>query len=245
MSRVIIDIETAGYRLEELDKETQEYLLRYANTEIEEQKVREGLSFYPLTAQVVAIGMLNPDTDKGVVYYQLPHSNPPINSDNHNTEGHRWDTVYAESINTEPFEEEGITYEGGTEREILERFWSVVDKYDQVITFNGRTFDGPFLTIRSMIHRIRPTRNLIPNRYGDEHIDLLDRLTFFGISRRFNLDTWCRALGIKSPKSEDLNGYMVPEFFRTGRSLEVAKYCALDLRATKELFHLWQQYIPK
>ncbi len=243
MSRVIIDIETAGYNLEELDKETQDYLLRYADTE---QKLRESLSFYPLTAEVVAIGMLNPDTDKGVVYYQIPPPKPQIATDDDvPVQETTVDIGCPETITPEPFEEEGITYECGTEKEILERFWSVVDKYDQVITFNGRTFDGPFLTIRSIIHRIKPTRNLVPYRYGDEHIDLLDRLTFFGITRRFNLDTWCRALGIKSPKSEELNGYMVPEFFRAGRSLEIAKYCALDLRATRELFFLWQQYMPR
>lgn len=218
MSKLIIDIETSGFDLESLEQSTQDYLLRYANSEDEIRKVKESLSFYPLTAEVVAIGLLNPDTDRGVVYYQDSQQRPS-------------------------FEEDGITYESGSEVFILEKFWSVVTKYDQIISFNGRAFDAPFLIIRSAIHRIKPTRNLLPNRYSDEHIDLLDRLTFFGITRKFNLDTWCKVFGIKSPKSEEINGYKIPEMFRSGRTEEIARYCALDLRATKELYCLWSEYI--
>lgn len=234
MSRVIIDIETSGFDFKSLDQTVQDYLMRYVDSDAERQKVLDSLSFYPITGEIIAIGMLNPDTDKGVVYYQTSRSVDGDHGEN------------TETMTPEPFEEDGITYNGGTEGEIIKRFWSVVKKYDQIITFNGRTFDAPFLMIRSAVHRIRPTRNLMPNRYSDEHIDLLDRLTFFGATRRFNLDTWCRTLGIKSPKTEDINGYLVPAMFKAGKSLEIARYCALDLRATRELFSLWQEYIkPK
>ncbi len=218
MSRIIVDIETSGFDFEYLDRATQDYLLRFADSEAEMQKVKESLSFYPLTGEIVAIGMLNPDSDKGVVYYQ-------------------------DREHFHAFEDEGITYESGTEQDIIKKFWEVVSKYKQIVTFNGRAFDAPFIAIRSAVHRVKPSRNLIPNRYSDEHIDLLDRLTFYGITRKFALDIWCRTFGIKSPKSEELNGYLVPEMFKSGRYEEIARYCVLDLRATKELFMLWQQYI--
>ncbi|HIJ59657.1 MAG TPA: 3'-5' exonuclease [Nitrospirae bacterium] len=218
MSKIIVDIETSGYELESFDKTVQDYLKKSADTEEEIQKVRESLSFYPLTAQIVAIGLLNPYTDKGAVYYNS-------------------DQKYPE------YEKDGIVFECGTEAEIIEKFWSVVNKYETIITFNGRVFDAPFLIIRSAIHRIKPTKNLMPNRFSDEHIDLLDRLTFFGATRRFNLDTWCHALGIDSPKSEDMNGYKVPEMFKASKIQEIAEYCVLDLRATKKLFFLWLEYV--
>ncbi|TAL24085.1 MAG: hypothetical protein EPN94_08115, partial [Nitrospirae bacterium] len=74
MSRIIFDIETAGKDFDSLDKGTQEYLLKWAETEEDEKDVKESLSFYPLTGEVITIGMLNPDTDKGVVYFQSPET---------------------------------------------------------------------------------------------------------------------------------------------------------------------------
>ncbi|MEO5358885.1 MAG: ribonuclease H-like domain-containing protein [Nitrospirota bacterium] len=228
MSRVIFDIETAGADLESFDPEVQDYLLRLAKTEDEIQLVKESLSFYPNTAEIVAIGMLNPDTGKGVVYYQAPEDN---------------NAQAAEAV-PELIEENGITYRPGTEKEIIEGFWDVIRKYDKFVTFNGRGFDCPFIMIRSAVHNVKPTRDLMPNRYGNEHIDLLDKLTFFGAARRrFSMDMWCRTFGIKSPKSEGVTGYDVKEMFNSGRHKEIAVYCAGDLWATRELLFKWEGYI--
>jgi DNA polymerase elongation subunit (family B) len=221
MSRLILDIETAGRELESLDEATQQYMLRGAETEEEIKLVRESLSFYPLTAEVVAIGLLNPDTGKGAVYFQqAPGSEPHP-----------------------PFEEDGLKYEAGTEADILRKFWDTVKSYSQIVTYNGRGFDCPFLLARSAVHKIKPTKELMPNRYSDEHIDLMDRLIFFGaVWKRFSLDIWCRAMGIESPKS-DITGYEVTGIFREGRSLDIARYCGGDLRATGELLERWENYM--
>ncbi|HYA26479.1 MAG TPA: ribonuclease H-like domain-containing protein [Thermodesulfovibrionales bacterium] len=220
MSRVILDIETVGREFASLDKEMQNYFLRWAETEDEVQEVKESLSLYPLTGEVVAIGMLNPDTMKGAVYYGMP-GDPLL-----------------------PFEEDGITFQAGNEKEILQRFWDTVKGYDQIITFNGRSFDCPFLMIRSAVHKLKPSRDLMPNRYNGAHIDLLDQLTFYGATRRkFSLDMWCRTYGIKSPKSEGITGYEVKGLFTSGRYIDIAKYCLGDLRATRELLGYWENYI--
>jgi DNA polymerase elongation subunit (family B) len=220
MSRLILDIETAGREFDTLDDVSKEYFLARADTEEEIQKAKESLSFYPLTGEVVAIGLLNPDTGKGSMYFQTPGDL------------------------SLPFEEDGITYEPGTEEEILRKFWERARGLRSIITFNGRGFDCPFILVRSAMHRIRPTKNLMPNRYSsDEHIDLMDRLTFFGSTRRrFSLDMWCRAFGITSPK-EEVSGYQVSDLFRDGRYLDIARYCARDLFATSELFGYWDKYI--
>ncbi|MFQ3573875.1 MAG: ribonuclease H-like domain-containing protein [Thermodesulfovibrionales bacterium] len=219
MGRIIIDIETSGFDFDLFDKSTQEYLMKYATSKEEETKVLESLAFYPLTGEVVAIGMLNPDNDKGVVYFR--------------------------SISEcTSFEEDGIIFESGTEPEILGKFWSEVSQYDKIITFNGRAFDAPFLIIRSAVHRIKPTKNLLPGRYSEEHIDLLDRLSFYGsMKRRFNLDTWCKTFGIQSPKSEEICGYMVTDMYKSGKVEEIARYCVKDLKATRDLFFIWEKYI--
>jgi DNA polymerase elongation subunit (family B) len=225
MNRIIFDIETVGVDFDSLDPSTQEYLLKWAETEEEEERVRESLSFYPLTGEIVAIGMLNPDSNKGSVYFQ--------------TSG---DMLL-------PFEEDGIRYECGTEAEMLQKFWNAIKTCNQFITFNGRSFDCPFIMIRSAVNRIKPSRDLMPNRYNSAHIDLLDQLTFYGASkRRFSLDMWCKTFNIKSPKSanesgEVITGYEVKDLFKSGRYVDIARYCAGDLRATKELFLIWENYI--
>jgi len=221
MTRVVFDIETVGDDFEALDAHRQEYLLQWADTEQEQQKVKEDLGFYPLTGSIVTIGLLNPDTLKGVVYFQAPGD-----------------------AQQEPLDEDGVRYEAGSEEEILQKFWSVIASYDEFITFNGRTFDCPYIMVRSAINRVKPTRNLMPNRYSGPHIDLLDQLTFFGASRRrFSLDMWCRSLGIQSPKEQGVSGADVKRLYEEGRHLDIARYCARDLLATKELYELWRDYI--
>jgi DNA polymerase elongation subunit (family B) len=220
MSRIIFDIETAGKDFESLDRPTQEYFLRYAETEDEKEEIKDRLSFYPLTSEIVTIGLLDPGTQKGMVFFQ--NEGDPLL----------------------PFEEEGIRFETGTEKEVLEKFWDIIKRYDQFITFNGRSFDCPFILIRSAVHRIKPKRDLMPNRYGDTHIDLLEQLTFYGASRkRFNLDMWCRTFGIKSPKEDGITGYEIKDLFKAGRYLDIARYCIGDIRATRELLFYWENYI--
>lgn len=220
MSRIIFDIETVGKDFDSLDKGTQEYLLRWAETEEEVKDVKESLSFYPLTGEIIAIGLLNPDTDKGAVYFQSPETT------------------------SLPFEENGIRFEAGTEKEILGKFWNAVKPYTQIITFNGRGFDCPFILIRSAVHKIKPSKDLMPNRYNGSHLDLLDQLTFYGASRRrFSLDMWCKTFGIKSPKESGITGYDIKDLFADKRYVDIARYCLGDIKATKELLFCWENYI--
>ena len=230
MSRIIFDIETAGKDFDALDKGTQEYLLKWAESEEEIKDVKESLSFYPLTAEIITIGMLNPETDKGAVYFQAPPHSGGFAEEN--------ETAIA------PFEENGIRFETGSEKEILEKFWNTVKSYKEIITFNGRGFDCPFILVRSAVHKIKPTKDLMPNRYNGSHIDLLDQLTFYGASRRrFSLDMWCKTFGIKSPKEDGITGYDIKDLFRDKRYVDIARYCFGDIRATKELFSYWENYI--
>ncbi|HTP57111.1 MAG TPA: ribonuclease H-like domain-containing protein [Candidatus Paceibacterota bacterium] len=219
MPRIVFDIETIGVDFTTLDGLSQEQLLKYARTDEERAAVPETLSFSPLTGSIVAIALLNPDTEKGAVYYVKPGA-------------------------TEEREIDGVTYATGDEKSILERFWRTIAFYDQFITFNGRSFDGPYLMVRSAVHAVRPTRNLVPYRYGDEHIDLYDRLGFFGAVRRtMSLHMWCKAFGIPSSKANGITGYDVPDLFREGRQDDIACYCMDDVRATTALFRIWESYL--
>ena len=220
MKKVIIDIETAGCEFDALDEISKEYLLKYAENDEQIQEAKESMSFSPLTAQVVAIGMADADAELNIVYYQNPEG--------------------------EEREEDGVEYIGfKSEKELLASFWEKALAYQQFITFNGRGFDCPFLAIRSAINKVKPSKNLMPNRYSsDLHIDLLDRLTFFGsVRRKFSLHMWCKAFGIASPKEGEVTGYQVKDLFREGKYLDIARYCLGDIIATKELFLYWDAYV--
>jgi len=229
MAQLVFDIETAAFPFDSFDEAQQVGLLKLAEkeeTEERREKKREEiirrLGLHPFTAQVVAIGMLNVESERGQVYYQA--------------EGHEsWRS------------EDGLVeFESGSEREILERFWKIIERYDRFITFNGRRFDCPFLMIRSAIHGIRPTRNLMPYRYDFKvHCDLLDQLTFYGALplQWFTLDLACRAFGIASPKSGGITGLDVQELFSQGKYREIAQYCLGDVVATAELYRRWEPFL--
>ncbi|KKR49418.1 MAG: hypothetical protein UT84_C0028G0007 [Candidatus Curtissbacteria bacterium GW2011_GWA1_40_16] len=221
LSRVILDIETVGVDFSSLDDEAQSYLLKGARTDEERAELPSTLSFSPLTGRIVAVALLNPDTNRGTVFYQVPDKE------------------------TQEKEEENITYVSlPNEEEVLNRTWNALGRFDQIVTFNGRAFDGPYLMVRSAVHKIRPTKNLVPYRYGDDHIDLYDRLGFFGAVRRtMSLHMWCQALGIPSSKTGGITGHEVPAFFKDGRYDEIAHYCMDDVRATAELFRIWNEYL--
>lgn len=222
MAKIIFDIETVGADIDSFDEATQENLLKYAKTGEEEQQIKDSLSFYPVTAQIVTIAMLELESEKAFVYYQVPNQQPQRVIEN----------------SSEYFAASG-------EKQLLELFWSRIEKYDQFITFNGRAFDCPFIAIRSAINRLKPTKNLMPDRYkSNSHIDLMEKLTFLGASRkRFSLHMWCNAFGIKSPKDDGISGLDVKGLFKDGRYLDIARYCLRDVCATRELFNYWDKYI--
>lgn len=235
MPKLVFDVETIGEDFEKLDETTQESLTRWIKKESKEEgayevalaELKEGLGFSPLTGRVVAVGVLDAEKDQGAVYYQHPGKSG------------------------EESEEDGIKFKVLSEKEILEKFWEVVQHSEEFITFNGRAFDVPFLMIRSAVYGIRPSKDLLSNRYlslqkfGCKHVDLLDQLTFYGAVYRHkgNLHLWTRAFGIKSPKAGGVTGDDVGRLFREKKFLEIAQYNVGDLRATRELYLYWNKYL--
>jgi hypothetical protein len=187
--------------------------------------IREGLGFSPLTGEIVAIGVLDVERNKGVVYYQSP------------------DVAAADT------EESGVRFRPMSEKFMLEHFWSGAKDYDEFIGFNSRAFDAPFLTVRSAVHSIKPTVDLMEGRYlyqqrGVRHIDLRDQLSYYGAVRRAGgLHLWCRAFGITSPKAGGTTGDDVAALFRDKHYLDIAKYNVGDLHATKALYEKWNEYL--
>jgi DNA polymerase elongation subunit (family B) len=135
------------------------------------------------------------------------------------------------------------------EAEMLTAFWDVAKHYDSVITFNGRGFDVPFIYLRSALLNVPISRkDWLGYRYQVEpHCDLADQFTFYGgggrdgATRRFNLDFYCKAFGIASPKSQGITGYDVTRLVGERRYREIAEYCLRDVEATVLLYHFWRE----
>jgi len=220
MTRIVIDIETVGFPIDSFDEVRRDYLLKYAASDDQREEAIQKLSLYPTTARVIVIGMLNPDSNRAKVLYQAPD-----HLDERSGDGM-------------------VQFKTGEEPEILKEFWHDVLPYDQIITFNGRGFDCPFLMLRSAILGIKPTRNLMTYRYdASAHCDLLEQFTFYGAVRKFNLDFYCKSFGIDSPKSHGITGLDLQEMFQQGRYREIAEYNLGDLIATAELFRRWANFL--
>ncbi len=217
MKTVVFDIETVSFPWLELDPLPRERLTRRAEDHEEFLRMKEGGALSPYTGKVIVIAMMNPETGKGIVWHEAP--------------GER-----ASRASEDGFFE----YVGCGEKDMLAEFWSALSKFDRFVTFNGRTFDGPFLSVRSAIHGLLPSKNLLGYRYSMEtHVDLLEILTFQGAVARDQTPTLhsaCVAFGIPSPKSEEMHGYAVGDAYHDGRLAEVAEYCRRDVEATAALF---------
>jgi len=195
---LIFDIETIGVDFDSLDKTTQDSLTRWIRRQAGDDKgkynalltdLKEGLGFSPLTGEIVAIGVYDTERDKGVVYFQAP------------------------DVKTEEYSDANFQFKPKTEKEMIEAFWQGAKKYNTFVSFNGRQFDVPFILIRGAKYKIKPTVNLMANRYlrfqyqSAQHIDLIDQLAFYGaVRRRGNLHLFCQAFGIKSPKASGITG---------------------------------------
>jgi hypothetical protein len=91
-------------------------------------------------------------------------------------------------------------------------------------------------------------KNWLGYRFSAEpHCDLAEQLSFYGAggrdgaTRRFNLDFYCRAFGIESPKSQGVTGMDVGRLREEGRHREIAEYCLRDVKATSALYQMWKE----
>ncbi len=227
MPQLIFDIETFGQDLNTLPASIQKTLLGGAETDEEKEGVLARTGLCPLSGEIITLAMFNPETNKAKVYFQAPVGLP------------------ADGVGgVTDYEKDGAQYQVKTEKEILSSFWQDVKFYDQLISFNGRGFDCPFIIFRSLFHNLMPTKNLMPNRYYNaEHLDLLDWLTFYGAFRKFSLAALCEFLQIKNPKDEGVSGLAINELFKNKEYQKIAEYCLRDVMATKELYQKIKPFI--
>jgi 3'-5' exonuclease len=233
MATLVFDIETSALPSESFDQAQLEYLLRDAEKlpessarEARRAEIKQQFNLWPFTAQIVCIAMLNAETLRGQVLFVA--------------EDYEADAAEAGPVEFVPCPDEV---------ELLTRFWEVARRYEFIVTFNGRGFDVPFAYLRSALMNVPISRkDWLGYRFQTEpHCDLAEQLTFYGVSgregaaRRFNLDFYCKAFGIESPKSQGITGLDVNDLVAAGRYRDIAEYCLRDVHATVKLYHVWRE----
>ena len=233
MATLVFDIETSALPLNDFDEAQQEYLFRECEKiadetarEARRTELRQMFNLWPFTARVVCIAMLNAETQRGLSLF------------------------LAEDFQEEADDAAPVKFIAcADEAELLAQFWDAAKKFDNVVTFNGRGFDVPFTYLRSALLNVPISKkNWLGYRFATEpHCDLAEQLTFYSVSgrdgaaRRFNLDFYCKAFGIESPKSHGVTGMDVNHLMAEGKFREIAEYCLRDVRATVELYKIWKE----
>lgn len=246
---LVFDLEVVPYDFDTTyDEETKKYLLKSAKGDAaKEEEIKMNLVFSPFTSKLVAIGML--DVEK---YFD--HT--------------KYDTVCSVLVNDENKEEplpegtdeieddqklEKVQYIFGDEKEILNKFWALLKErnYRHFVTFNGREFDCPYIMLRSFIQNVKPSRNLMDKsdfNFKEYHTDLMKEFSYYknvqhGAAKKYNLDFYCKMLGVKSPKGEGVSGEMVSELYSKKQYYKLANYCLGDVVAEAKLFRKWKEFL--
>src|SRR6266705_3395398 len=242
MATIVFDIETSAQPVENFDEAQQEYLFREADKladpavkAAKREEITRFMSLWPFTSQVVCIAMLNAETLRGQSLYVADDFE---------------DGMDESRLAAPERSEGGVEFiPCADETELLTLFWDVAKKYDSVVTFNGRGFDVPFIYLRSAVLNVPITRkNWLGYRYAVEpHCDLAEQFTFYsvggqgGAARRFNLDFYCKAFGIESPKSAGVTGMDVTTLIAEKKFRAIAEYCLRDVKATVLLYQIWKE----
>jgi uncharacterized protein YprB with RNaseH-like and TPR domain len=122
------------------------------------------------------------------------------------------------------------------EAAVLEHLAEMSSTYKMLITFNGKTFDVPYMRDRMVLHRIR-------HKFTQEHLDLLQhaRRLFRGMFRDCKLQTLEQHLCGRR-RYGDTPGHLIPQlyhdFVRTGNAAPldgIFHHNALDIITMAEL----------
>lgn len=137
-----------------------------------------------------------------------------------------------------------------SEKELLEDFFRYFnEKQPRLISFNGRGFDIPLLTLKALKYNLTldafyNQENKWENyraRYSEQfHLDLMDSLSHYGSVRGLNLNGVCSMMNI--PGKFDVSGDLVhaiyynPHLSQKEKKGVIDSYCQSDVLNTYWLF---------
>ena len=146
-----------------------------------------------------------------------------------------------------------LTADKFSEKDILAKFFRAFNDLKtlpQLISWNGSGFDIPVLIYRAMQYdlsapwlfeegeRIKNMRfdNYV-NRFHTRHLDLMDRFSQYGASRREAMDVVASLYGL--PGKTDVDGSMVGDLVINGDWQTLSIYCESDVMNTWLIYLRW------
>ncbi len=129
-----------------------------------------------------------------------------------------------------------VSWNGEDEKEGLAQLFDSLLTYKDfgLIHHNGRGFDLPLITYRSMHHNMRMPIRLshydIRYRFSKSNVDLMDEFSNYGASSYPKLKHLGHLIGI--PFKQTGEGSEVLEMFREGHLDKIEHYCYEDVMAT-------------
>lgn len=123
----------------------------------------------------------------------------------------------------------------GDETEIIKNFWKLAVDCNLFVGHNILDFDLRFIYQRSIIHRIKPSRELPFARFRSAPIfDTMHEWSKWG-REHASLDLLSRTLSIPSPK-ESLDGSKVYPYYRAGKLADIVNYCKCDVDSVRQVY---------
>jgi len=116
-----------------------------------------------------------------------------------------------------------------------------LNQIDTIVSFNGKSFDIPFLITRCAIHGIesmfKPS-----NRYElNHHFDIRSALTNFDQFGKGTLTDWCRAFGIKL-ETAHIVGSDISKLWKSGKYQDIKDKCLEDVNLMYKLYYRIANY---
>ncbi len=152
-----------------------------------------------------------------------------------------------------------LTTDKFSEKEILIKFFrafSDINKLPQLISWNGSGFNIPVLIYRAMQYdlsapwlfeegaRIKNMRfdNYV-NRFHTRHLDLMDRFSQYGASRREAMDVVASLYRL--PGKTDIDGSMIGDLVANDDWQTLSIYCEFDVMNTWLIYLRWLRLTGK
>lgn len=132
-----------------------------------------------------------------------------------------------------------VSFASENEAEILTEIATLFADTDQLttfITFNGKSFDMPFIKVRSAIYSASyisfPRRD---TKYDlGSHFDVRSALTNFDTFGKGKLSQWCLRFGLPIPIEH--HGGTIQELYNEGNLTRIGEICMSDVEATYSLY---------
>lgn len=222
MATLIFHIETMGAAWEDFNESTKKHLQnKSTRTGVDIETIVSEFGLSAFTGSIVSLGVYDLERQQGVIYFV----------------GVGEDEMLLEST---------YTCKERTEKELLEEFWDGARSYDTFVTFNGRSFDIPFILHRSVVCGVKPTVDLLGVRYLTKqtlpyHIALQDELSFYGAIKPPSLQLVCHGYGI--PYEIDENSPITTIRSVTTQPRVIVEKNAKSVTAIVSLYQKWKEYL--